>query len=126
MEQVLVTNVYNYIVDNLLSKCKKIALYYYSFNGVTSRKFYVDFGDGFKDCFNMGYDRSIIRNILNNIERIITESKIILNKNEKWNLMTLLMKSNKKFDIEFKFVDLSQTYLEHQKERENQYIYFKK
>ena len=43
----------------------------------------------------MGYDRSIIRNILNNIERIITESKIILNKNEKWNLMTLVMKSNK-------------------------------
>ena len=122
MESQVIQKVFNNVSVYLPSGWKKFALYI-AFSGNTSfHKFYVDTGNGYVDCFHLGYDKPTLRNIFISIEDILLEERQKLPQKKTWNIFTMFVYGTGKFEINFGYEDVSDTFLEHHQKWENDFI----
>ncbi len=122
MTQDVINNVYKCVEKYLPKKWKNLALYFLFSGNMVLRKFYVDEGAGFKDCFNMGYDKSTLRQIFYAIEDILYQEREKLSSTKRWNVFSLFVDSEGKFELNLEYDDVSETFIEHQEQWESVYI----
>ena len=125
MEQNNFNEIFNCIGEHLPNNWKKLALYFLFSGNMTSRKFYVDNGQGYVDCCNMGYEKTILRQIFYQIEDILYDERNKLPKKDQWSVFTMFVKKSGEFDVKYEYGDFGETFVEHQTNWEKENIYKK-
>ena len=115
--------IFNNILGYLPKKWKKVALYFAFSGNMVSHKFYVDCGKGYIDCFQMGYDKAILRQIFFSIEDILINERESLPEGNVWNVFTMFISASGKFDTNYDYTDLSETFIDYQDNWEKNYIF---
>lgn len=122
MESQNYQEIFNHISGYLPQKWKRVALYFAFSENMTSHKFYVDTGKGYIDCFQLGYEKTVLRQIFFSIEDILIQERESLPKEKQWTVFTMFISSTGKFDTNYEYEDISETFVEYQKNWEETFI----
>lgn len=125
MEPKSFQKIFDCISDYLPTNWRKLAFYFAFSGNMSSHKFYVDMGNGYVDCFHMGYTKEILNNIFFPIEDILIEERENMPENKRWSIFTMFAYSTGKFEANYEYGDISKTFVEHQKQWEEKNINLK-
>ena len=114
--------IFNIISDYLPKKWDKVAMYFLCSGNMFISKFYVDMGNGFVDCYNLGYQRPVLGRIFRSLEAVLIKERTELPPKNVWSVFTMLVDSNGKFEADYEYEDVSETFIEHQKKWEEKHI----
>ena len=123
MEEKRYEEIFSKIKDYLPKEWTKTALYFLFSGNMISHEFYVDSGNGFVSCFNMGYDDSTINNIFDSIENILINEREKLPPKKAWSVFTMFIDKSGKFDIKYDYGNMLNKFIKYQKKWEDKYIY---
>lgn len=122
MQSEVFQEVFNNIIGYLPKNWKKVALYFAFSGNMTSHKFSVDSGKGYIDCFRLGYEKTVLRQIFFSIEDVLNNERESLPKEKQWSVFTMFVDSNGNFDANYEYDDISETFIEHQRNWEKSFI----
>ena len=124
-EQKNFQKIFDYITDYLPKNWEKLALYFAFSGNMSSHKFYVDTGNGYIDCFHMGYDKSILNNIFLSLEDMLIDERNKLPNDKQWSIFTMFVDSKGKFNVDYQYGDISHDFVERHLQWEEKYINIK-
>lgn len=114
--------IFDVISSYLPKKWKKVALYFAISGNLIDPKFYVDLGQGYIDCFQLGYEDNILMDIFFSLEKILTAERNALAAKNKWSVFTMFVTSTGKVEANYEYNDIRDTYIDYQQNWERKYI----
>lgn len=90
------------IVPFLPSGWKRLLVYLAKNEGVSDFKYYVDSGKGFIECFYLeGFDIAEFSILAFDVDDIFNDEWENLAKSERWSLMTMVVESSGRFEVDY-------------------------
>ena len=122
MEPKKYQEIFSKVYPHLPEKWEKVALYFLFSGNMISHEFYVDSGFGYISCFGLGYNDSTLHSIFNSLEDILTQERAKLPEDKIWSVFTMFVDSSGKFDVNFKYGNMSKNFIKFQEKWEKKYI----
>lgn len=121
MEREKVEIILDYVTKRLSLKWKKIA-FYYAFNKTAwSCDFFVDTGNGYNDCYHIGVDNTVLREISFTINNQYLGGEKELLPLDMWGILTFEATSKGNLDFNYQIENLNETFPDHVEQWSNQY-----
>ena len=103
--------VYDILLDYLPKSWDRLAIYYAVIDNMVDFKYYVDEGNGYVDCFNLkDYSKEKFRALRFGIDDVLLEDRKKLQQDKQWSVFTMFVSSSGKFETDFSYEDISETF----------------
>lgn len=116
--QLVIDELYKYLPNNW----QQVALYCSKYNSLCQTKFFVDIGNGYIDCYNLGIDKYELYDLFERISKIIMAERDKLPKRKRWSIMTATINSIGKFSMDFDYSDLTDSFVDKSLQWEKQLL----
>lgn len=123
MNNDLYQNIFDVLVDVLPSDWNKVAFMAGYTKGSYSMKYYVKTENGdYLDCFEIGnIDNIQILELFMKLDKIISQERSSL-KEEKWNVISMVVDSTGKMKTDFDYSDISENMIEYENQWKQKYL----
>ncbi|HBA47740.1 MAG TPA: hypothetical protein DCZ91_08055 [Lachnospiraceae bacterium] len=118
MDEILFQSIFDELQEGLPEVWKKIVFYASYTEDSYGMKYYVDLGDGeYRDCYSIGNVTNIqLMRLFMNIDKCIAHVRVNLEKEIRWNVMTMIVDSSGSFRTEFDYSDKNEDFISYEKE----------
>lgn len=121
--QKVVQEVFGKVEECLPQEWEKCCFYAAFTVGTYTMKFYIKNKKGeYIDCYNLGIDDNQLAFLFMDIDDIVRPYRDALESKQKWNVLTLIVESNGKFNVDFDYADVSENSIEYQRNWEKKYL----
>ena len=123
MNEKLFQNIFEKIQDVLPHDWKRVMFYAGYTKGSYSMKYYVDNGDGYIDCFNLGnIKKTQLIQLFMSIDKIISCERKSLEENNKWTVLSMFVSSDGMVKTEFDYTDISENIISYENKWKQKYL----
>ena len=102
IQQIMYQDIFAVIKQYLPENWKKVAIFDMEINTTSEIKFYVDFGEGYKDCFDL-YSSENLDNIFDEIRAITRPVNNKLPQKYKWCVIKMFITVEQEMNVEYEY-----------------------
>ncbi|MGP1568583.1 MAG: immunity protein YezG family protein [Peptoanaerobacter stomatis] len=117
-------NIFDILEPVLPKEWENMILFIAYTKGSYTMKYYTcDNKRAYVDCFKSSeVDRNKLIKLFIKIDKILSEERNLLEEKDKWTVMTMIVDSDGKMKSEFDYEDISENFIEYEKEWKEKYI----